>query len=84
MNFIYLLFIIIHKRFWNRKKINSIVIYYNIETILQRKPDKKILKRYRLENIRDTICFLILRLMYVNIYIYIFMHAAQFFEKIKE
>lgn len=50
------------------------LIVYNRSNIEQL--DKKILKRYHLENIRDTICFLILRLIYANIYMYIFMHAC--------
>lgn len=56
------------------KKIDLFV--YNKSNIEQRELDKKMLKHYCLKNIRDTICFLILRLIYVNIYIYIFMHAC--------
>lgn len=75
MLFIILLFI----KVFEMKKIDLFV--YNKSNIEQRELDKKILKHYCLENIRDTICFLILRLIYT--YTYLCMHA-KFFEEIKE
>lgn len=75
MLFIILLFI----KVFEMKKIDLFV--YNKSNIEQRELDKKILKYYCLENIRDTICFLILRLIYT--YTYLCMHA-KFFEEMKE
>lgn len=71
---IYICYSLLFIKVFKMKKIDLFV--YNKSNIEQRELDKKILKHYCLKNIRDTICFLILRLIYVNIYIYIFMHAC--------